>query len=348
MQRSFKAFVMVMILAAGTQAAKAATATVAAGGPELKDPFAVDFDKDGNMYVAQMAVNKISKVDKDGKITVLAGDGTKTYGGDGGPAQQSKVAGPHHLLIAPDGNLYVADTWNSCVRRIDLKTGIISTFAGTGVKGFGGDGGPANKAQFGNIYCLALDPKGERLYIDDLDNKRIRMIDMKTHVVSTVAGNGQKGVPADGADAKTSPLQDPRAVTVDSKGNVYICERGGHSLRVVDPSGKIKTVAGTGVKGPCRDGGEALKTPMNGPKHLSVDADDNVLISDTENHTILKYIPAEGKLVRVAGTGKKGPGTAGGSPLEIGLARPHGAYMDKNGVLWISDSENNRVIKVVK
>src|SRR5262245_19449988 len=127
---------------------KAENAVVVASGIEnLHDPFAVDFDKDGNMYVALMGGNKIVKVDKDGKISALAGVGTKAYGGDGGPAAQSKVSGLHHLLISPDQQLYIADTWNSRVRKIDLKTGVITTIAGTGVKGNSGDGGPADKAQ---------------------------------------------------------------------------------------------------------------------------------------------------------------------------------------------------------
>jgi DNA-binding beta-propeller fold protein YncE len=346
MRMSFNVLVVSCVCLLSARA-MAETASVAVSGAEMKDPFAVDFDKDGNMYVAHMVPNKISKVDKDGKITVIAGDGTKAFGGDGGPSTAAKVSGPHHLLVSPDQQLYIADTWNSRVRKIDLKTGIITTFAGTGGKGFGGDGGPADKAQTGNIYCIAFDAKFEKMYLDDLDNKRIRVVDMKTGIISTFAGNGQKGVPADGSVAKDSPLQDPRAVTCDSKGNVYILERGGHNLRVVDTEGKVKTIAGTGKAGPSKDGGEALKTPMSGPKHLSVDAEDNVLITDTENHSILKYLPKEGKLVRIAGTGKRSPET-NANPLEMGLARPHGAYLDKNGVLWISDSENSRIVKIVK
>src|SRR5262249_18741810 len=157
------------------------------------------------------------------------------------------------------------------VRRLDPKTGIVTPFAGTGEKGYGGDGGPAAKAQFGAIYCVAFDPKGERLYLADLDNRRIRAIDRKTGIVPTVAGNGEKGVPADGAEAVKAPLVDPRAVAVDGKGNIYILERSGHALRVVDASGKIRTVAGTGKAGSTGDGGDARKAMLNGPKHLCID-----------------------------------------------------------------------------
>src|SRR6185437_3890026 len=124
-------------------------------------------------------------------------------------------------------------------------------------KGFAGDGGPAAAAEFGGIYCLALDEANQALYLADLDNRRIRVVDLKTGNVSTLAGNGSKGVPKDGADARSAPLVDPRAVAVDGRGNVYILERGGHALRVVDRSGKIRTLAGTGAKGSSGDGGDA-------------------------------------------------------------------------------------------
>jgi DNA-binding beta-propeller fold protein YncE len=220
--------------------------------------------------------------------------------------------------------------------------------AGTGEKGYSGDGGPALQAKFGGLYCLAFDAKGENLYVADLDNRRIRAIHVKSGIVTTVAGNGEKGVPKDGAEAKSQPLVDPRAVAVDSKGNVYICERGGHALRVVDPAGRIRTVAGTGKAGLAGDGGPALSAQMNGPKHLSVDADDSVLISDTETHTIRRYSPKDGKIARVAGTGKKGASGAGGAPEQCELARPHGAMVGPRGAIYISDSDNHRVLRIEK
>ena len=250
--------------------------------------------------------------------------------------------------MGEDGDLYVADTFNNCVRKVDLKSHVVTRVAGTGQKGYSGDGGPAASAQCGGIYCIAFDPKGEKLYLCDLDSRRIRVVALKTGIVTTMAGNGQKGVPKDGEDAKTQPLVDPRAVAADSKGNVYILERGGHALRVVDASGKIHTVAGTGKAGLSGDGGPALQAQMNGPKHLSCDKEDNVLIADTETHTIRRYSPKDGKIVRVAGTGKKGNGAAGGAPDQVELARPHGATIDPSGTVYICDSDNNRVLRIDK
>src|SRR5262249_20329855 len=163
-------------------------------------------------------------------------------------------------------------------------TGRVDHFAGTGEKGFAGDGGPAEKAHFGGIYCIALDPRGERMYLADLDNRRVRMIDLKTNAVTTGAGNGEKDVPNEGTEAVRAPLVDPRAVAVDAKGNVYVLERAGNALRVVDAQGKIRTVAGTGEKGANGDGEEARFATLNGPKHLCIDRDGNVVIADTENH----------------------------------------------------------------
>jgi sugar lactone lactonase YvrE len=313
---------------------------------DLNLPFAAILAPDGNLYLAEYGGHRVQMVDSKGKITTIAGTGKKGSAGDGGPALKAEFNDMHSLAIAPNGDLYVADTLNHKIRKIDMKSGEISTFAGTGDKGFAGDGGPAAKAKFDGVYCIAFGPKAERLYVDDLENHRIRMIDMKTGDVSTVAGNGKKGVPDDGAVAKDVPLVDPRAVAVDSKGNVYILERGGNSLRVVDSDGKIRTVAGTGKAGHSGDDGDALKAQLNGPKHLCIDPDDNVVIADTENHVIRKYLPKTGKIVHVAGTGKLGAAGIDGPPEKCELARPHGVWAPRRGEIYIADSENNRVLRI--
>jgi sugar lactone lactonase YvrE len=315
---------------------------------DLKEPFGVDFDKSGSMFIVEMGGNRVRKMEKDGTLTVYAGTGEKGDAGDGGPAAKAQLNGPHHLMVGPDGDLYITDTWNQRVRKVEAKTGVITTVAGTGKKGFSGDGGPAAKAELGGIYCIAFDPKGEILYACDLDNRRIRAVHLKTGIVTTVAGNGQKGMPKDGEDAKTQPMVDPRAVAADSKGHIYILERSGNALRVVDAAGKIRTVAGTGKAGNTGDGGPALQATLNGPKHLSCDADDSVLIADTENHVIRRYTPKDGKIALVAGTGKKGSGGVGGPPAQVELVRPHGVVVHPSGAIYISDSENNRVLRIEK
>jgi sugar lactone lactonase YvrE len=312
----------------------------------LVDPFAVDFDADGNLYICELEGGRVLRVTPQGQLSRLAGRAEKADAGDGGPVGQAVFNGMHHLLIGPDGNLLIADTWNNRVRRIDLADGTIGPFAGVGKKGFAGDGGPALQAEFGGIYCLAMGPSKDKLYLVDLDNRRVRAMDIATGTVSTFAGNGEKGVPTDGAVAADSPLVDPRAATVDSQGNLYILERGGHALRVVDSNGRIRTVAGTGEAGYSGDDGPALRAQLNGPKHLCVDAEDNVLIADTENHVIRKYWPRTGRITHVAGTGKEGSGGIGGPAAHVGLSRPHGVNFGPDGCLYISDSGNGRVLKV--
>ena len=137
--------------------------------------------------------------------------------GDGKPGEEARFNGMHSLAVGPDGNVYLADTWNNRVRVFDSKAGIVRAFAGTGEKGFSGDGGPADKARFGGCFCVAFDPPGKSLFITDLDNRRIRKVDMATKIVTTVAGNGQKGVPKDGEPAAKQPLVDPRAACADRR-----------------------------------------------------------------------------------------------------------------------------------
>jgi DNA-binding beta-propeller fold protein YncE len=314
---------------------------------KLRGPFGVDFNRSGEMFLVELAGGRVLKVDTAGRLTRLAGTGEKGDQGDGGPGLQAVFNGMHSLVVAPDGALLLADTWNNRVRRLDPATGRVTALAGTGEKGDAGDG-PATQAKFGGIYCISLDPAGKRLYLTDLDNRRIRMLDLASGLVSTVAGNGEKGVPPDGAEAAKAPLFDPRAAAADRKGNVYVLERGGHALRVVDPAGRIRTVVGTGKKGAEGDGGAAIKATLNGPKHLCIDLDDNVIIADAENHLIRKYLPKEGKIVRVAGSGKRGTAGLGGPPLEAQLSQPHGVYVSPAGVLYIVDSSNDRVLRIEK
>jgi sugar lactone lactonase YvrE len=354
MRMSLHVALVVMLFAAGP--AHADKLVLIAGGGTADDnvpatqallvqPFGIDFDRAGNAYLVELKGNRALRIDPKGMLTVIAGTGMKGDAGDGGPARRASVNGMHSLAVAADGMVYLTDTWNNRIRRYDPKAGTIAAFAGTGKKGYAGDGGPALSAHFGGIYCAAFDAGFGKLIVTDLDNRRIRVIDMQTGIVSLVAGNGEKGVPKDGADAKTAPLVDPRAAAIDAKGNVYILERSGHALRVIDPKGKIRTVAGTGKAGNTGDGGDALQATLNGPKHLCIDRDDNVIIADSANHVIRKFTPADGKIVRLAGTGKKGDSGTGGDPLKVSFNEPHGVCVTRDGTLYIVDSMNGRVFR---
>ncbi|MEX2185560.1 MAG: hypothetical protein WD875_02155 [Pirellulales bacterium] len=326
------------------------TLVVAIGkGAGLVEPFGIDFDAAGNAYVVELAGGRVLKFDTKGRMTTIAGAlREKGDGGDGGPAADARFNGLHNLAVAPSGDIYLADTWNRKVRKIDGKTGRVSTVAGTGAKGYTGDDGPAIEATFGGIYCVSLDPAGEHLYLADLDNRRIRAVDLSSGLVRPVAGNGEQGVPKDGSDARRSPLVDPRAVAVDRRGNVYILERGGHALRVVDAEGKIRTVVNASGKAGAENdaGGDALATRLNGPKHLCVDGDGNVIVADAESNVVRKYLPKTGKIVRIAGTLQRGAAGIDGPAIEAQLARPHGVTVGRDGKLYIVDSYNDRVVRV--
>ncbi len=307
---------------------------------KLKEPFGAEVDHAGNMFIVEMAMgNRLLKMDPKGLLTHIAGTGKAGFSGDGGPALAAEFNGPHNLAVLPDGNVLIGDTWAGRVRKVDVKAGTVTSLAGYTV--------PAEKARSSGPYCITLDFTGTKLFIADLT--RIHELDLTSGKSRVVAGNGKKGRPEDGAVATEAPLVDPRAVAPDRKGNLYILERGGNALRVVMPDGKIKTVVNaSGKKGGTGDGGPALEATMNGPKHLCVDLEDNVIIADAESHLIRKFTPKDGQLRRVAGTGKPGPGKLGGSPLECDLARPHGVTVHRDGTVYITDSYNNRILRIEK
>lgn len=327
----------IILVAGGTRDAVGIPAVDAV----LREPFGTGFDAAGNLWIVEMiSGNRLLKVDADGVLTHFAGQLKPGFSGDGGPALQAQFNGPHNLAVLPNGNVLIGDTWNGRVREVDVNRGTVKSLAGFEV--------PIEKAKGSGPYCIALSPNGSKLYVANL--RQIYEVDLATGRSKVIAGNGKKGMPKDGDMATQAPLIDPRAVAVDASGNIYILERGGHALRVVEKSGRIRTVVNTsGTKGASGDGGPALAATMNGPKHICLDRDESVLIADAENHLIRRYVPKDGTIQRVAGTGRQGRSGAGGDPLQCELARPHGVTVHpKTGELLITDSYNNRVLKIVK
>jgi streptogramin lyase len=312
----------------------------------LADPFDVALDKTGNLYFSDTSNHSIRRVDaKTGVITTVAGTGKKGYSGDGGPATEATMFEPYGLELDADGNLFIVDRLNYCIRRVDAKSGKISTIAGTGKKGYSGDGGPGASAQLVEPNGLALDRKG-KLYIADVAGQRVRVVDLASGVITTFCGNGKKEHTGDGGSYKEATLIGPRAVAVGPDGSVYICEREGHSIHKVDlATGKINRVAGTGSKGYSGDGGPALQGTFNGPKEIDVDGEGNIFVVDTENHCIRRVDGKTGVLTTVAG-GRKGPGGDGGPATSAGLDRPHGVVASPSGELFIGDTLNHRIRSV--
>ena len=298
---------------------------------KLREPFAVEFAPDGRMIIVEMVSgNRVLAVDKAGRLTLLAGTGVKGFAGDGGAARAAQFNGIHNHAITKNGDVYLADSWNYRIRKLS-PDGTVTTFAGTGKKAFGGDGGAGKDAEFSTLIQLALDPAGKHLFIADIDNRRIRRIALDTQIVTTVAGNGQRGIPTDGATAIDAPLSDPRAVIPAADGSFYILERNGNALRLVDAAGKIRTVASAG---------------LNGPKHACLDRDGSVIIADAESHVIRRYDPKTGKITPIAGSGKKGA-TLTDDALTSELNRPHGVTIAPDGALIITDSYNDRILRLV-
>lgn len=333
-----------VVLVAG---GKDPAAGIAAERTKLNAPFGIDFDRDGVGYLVELTGNRLFKLER-GILHHIGGTGKSGKSGDGGPALQAEFNAMHNVAVGPDGLVYLADTLNHRVRTYDPQTGTVANFAGTGEKGDAGDGGPAGQARFSGIYCVTLTPDQGRLLLADLDNRRIRAIDLKTRIVTTVAGNGEKGVPADGALAIHAPLVDPRAVTADRDGNIYVLERIGHALRVVNQAGQVRTIVGTGKAGNSGDNGPGKQATLSGPKHLCLDRDGSIIIADTDNHVIKRYLPKEDRILRIAGTGQRGTKGVGGPPLQVELNQPHGVTIGPDGELYLVDSGNDRVLKIVR
>jgi len=321
-------------------------------GPALAtgigDPFGVEFGPDGALYICEVRHHRVRRLDlKTGELSTVAGNGTKGYSGDGGPAAAAQLNEPYEIRFDRAGNMLFVEMQNHLVRRVDRKTGRISTVAGTGAKGFSGDGGPAVKAQFSSPHSIALDAQ-DNLYIADIANHRIRKVDAQTGVVTTIAGNGQPQPPADGQIAAGRPMIGPRALFIDGP-TLWIALREGHSVWQMDlGSGLLKHVAGTGKKGFSGDGGPAKTATFNGPKGIALGPDKCLYVADTENHAIRKIDPASGTITTIAGRGPEHRGGTGdgGPATQATMDRPHGVCVGADGAVYIGDTLNHRVRRV--
>lgn len=321
----------IVLLFVGTVQARAERLIVVAGGgtgadrgaavgAKMDKPFCMAFNPAGELLIGEYGGQVVRKVDAKGAITTIAGTGKKGSAGDGGPALQAEFNGIHDLVIAGNGDVYLSDSFNRRVRKIDPKSGIITTIAGNGDKKSSGDGGPADKAGLDGVASLFFSPAGDKLLLTGFSSA-VRIIDLKSGIINTVPG-----------------FPGGRSLAVDSKGNVYVA--GGVTLRVLRADGKQETLLDAK-----NTGGSGLALGKN-PKHLAIDLQDNVIIADEEHHLIRKYIVAEKKLVTLAGNGKPGAAGINGPPADAQVNRPHGVYVDPAGTLYIADSWNDRVLRI--
>lgn len=328
---------------------------IIAGTPKteaVSEPFSIAFDSKGAAYGVEFTKsNRIFHITPE-KVEFVAGtpynaETSKPSGDrhDGPDPFQAVFHGMHDLQITRDDRAIIADSFNHRIRLLDLKTGRVSTIAGTGTAGFGGDGGPATEARLNSPMTASLSPDGKRIYIADIGNHRTRMVDLDSGLITSVAGSGQKGLPADGGNALEASMGDTRAVTQAADGTLYVLLRGGNSLIAVK-EGKVETVVNaSGKKGYSGDGGPGREATLNGPKYVIMDTEDNVLIADTENHCIRRYSPRSGKIELVAGIPQKVGDKVGADLLDTQLSRPHGVRIGPDGQLYIADSSNNRVLR---
>lgn len=310
--------------------------------------FGVEIGPDEALYVTEVLNHRVWRVDlKTGGAEVVAGNGTRGYSGDGGPATKAQLNEPYEVRFDRDGNMYFVEMQNHIVRRVDRKTGTISTLAGTGKQGFSGDRGPANKAQFSDPHSIALDDLGG-LYVADIGNHRIRRVDLNTGVVDSIAGNGEKQLPIAGQPAQGKAVFGPRALFVTDR-TLWVALREGHSVWKLDlDRGTWQHIAGTGQQGFTGDRGPAQDATFNGPKGIAMGPGQQLYVVDTENMAIRQIDLSSGTIMTVAGMGPQhaGAGGDGGPPTQAQMNRPHGVCVSKDNLIYVGDTLNHKVRRI--
>ncbi len=327
-----------------TLAGGAMPATAAPGASvSVAVQYGVAADASGNVYFSTPILNAVFKADPNGVVTRIAGTGVAGFFGDGGPALSAQLSRPNGVAVDASGNVYIADTGNFRVRKVD-GSGNITTVAGSGICcTFTGDGGSATSARIGTPYGLAVDSSGN-LFISDTSNNVVRKVDA-SGVITTVAGNGTYGYSGDGGTATSAEFKDPYSVAVDAAGNLYIADTYNYRVRMVSAGGIVTTVAGTGVYGYSADGGPATSARLSEPEGVAVDASGNLYIADTYNYRIRKVTPG-GTITTLAGNGTYGISSDGIPAIGAALAFPEGVAADASGNLYVADTGNARIRKV--
>lgn len=299
----------------------------------LRNVYGIEVTQDW-IYFSTVDDHSIWKCDHAGTTIVrIAGTGEKGFSGDGGPATEATFNAPHEIRVDDAGNVFIADTRNHCIRRIDAATGVVETLAGDGTEGDRGDGGPGSEARFSQPHSIVLDRRGGVL-VADTTNHRLRRIDLKTRIVTTLSGDGQRKLPVDGQPAAEVSLFGPRSLAIDDQAIWLVLREGNSVWRIDRETNRIRRVAGTGEKGHGGDGGDPLQATFRGPKGIAVDSSGNLLIVDTENQA-MRYVDLNRNVIETM-------------QIPFQMKRPHGtAVLARAGqadVYLVSDSENHRVL----
>jgi trimeric autotransporter adhesin len=308
-------------------------------------PSAVAVDSSGNLYIADQSTNTIGEVSAvTGNISTIAGNGMQGYSGDSGAAIGAELNIPSGIAVDSQGNLYIADAGNNVIRKVTAATGNISTFAGNGTRGYSGDTGAAASATLNSPEGVTVDSSGN-VFIADTGNNVIRKVTAATGNITTVAGNGTRGV--NGGLATVAELNAPEGVVVDSLGNLFIADTGNNLIRkVTASSGKINNIAGslTAAGTWSGDGGAATLAGLSAPGGVTLDSSGNVYIADTVNNAIREV--SSGNITTIVGNGTCCYGGDGGPAANAELSFPYTVAVDFNGNLYIAD-EGNEVIRKV-
>lgn len=319
-------------------AAGTISVVVGLGRREFFFPGDIAVDTEGNAYVVFRSMHTVLRIEPSGLVAPFAGSGRYGFAGDGGPAVNARLASPTGVATDDRGNVYIADNSNHRIRIVD-SGGTIETIAGSGARGFAGDGGPATSASFHYPAAVAAGADGS-VYVADRRNNRIRKID-SAGIVTTIAGNGQIGLPEPDAEAIRSPLRSPGGVGVDSQGRVYIPDPWTRRVYMVDNAGILRIVAGNGeFRG--GDGGPATSAAVGRPEDVAISDTDTLYIADPFADVIRK-VTTDGIITTIAGTGRGGYNGDGSPAREYQLRSPAGVAARSDRKVWVSDVLNHRI-----
>lgn len=309
-------------------------------------PQGIAIDNAGNLLIADTANHRVRRVNlTTGIITTVAGTGESGFAGDGGQATVASLNLPIAVGVDKEGNIYISDTGNLRVRRIDARTGIITTVAGNGESTPLGDGGKATDAGF-SPGAISIDSTGN-IFISDETHKTVRRVDASTNTIVTVAGNGDTVFNSDNIPAINAAINPLGGVVVDGNGNLFIGDFDNNRIRRVDAlTGFISTVAGNGSQGFSGDGGKVTRASLDEPRGVAVDGDGNIYIADTNNNRIRRVDAATGVIETIAGNGQEGFSGDKGLATEAALNGPRGIWLTATGHLLIADNNNFRIRSV--
>jgi sugar lactone lactonase YvrE len=329
---------------------------------QMNEPRMLTFDGAGTMYIVDTFNQVVRRVGTDGVITTIAGRNTgfvprddaeckPNFSGEGVPATEATFSCPHAAAVAANGDLFIADSANHVIRRVDHATHIITTVVGQGGhSGDAGDGGPARQARITGPKGIIFD-RNWNLVIADSGNAKIRRVDVHTGIITTIAGTGTSGESGDGGPATQAKLNEPRTMALAADGSILFTEPRVNRIRRISPDGTISTFAGTGKAGFSGDGGPATRAELNFNRGVGVDGAGTVWIADSLNQRIRK-VDAGGIITTVAGNGKAcyaSPNNScgdGGPASAAGFATPRALEFDGNGNLYVADTFNERIRRV--